>query len=125
MRSIRYVAATLFALALMSCSQNGGQPTMSVQDVQDQIKAACNFVPTIESITAVAAAVTSAIDPAAGATATILVSVGNNIVAEVCKAVQTQVVSTAGDSKTGAPRQLTVTVEGKPVTGTWTPGSKT
>jgi hypothetical protein len=117
MRSIKYAAAALFALALLGCSQSGTPQTMTIQDIQAQIKTACGFVPTIASIVAVASTVVSSIDPAAGAATTIATTVGNNVAKAVCDAVNAQTAS-AKESAAKPGSTITVTVNGKPVTGT-------
>jgi hypothetical protein len=117
MRSIKYAAAALFALALLGCSQSGTPQTMTIQDIQAQIKTACGFVPTIASIVAVASTVVSSIDPAAGAATTIATTVGNNVAKAVCDAVNAQTAS-AKENAAKPGSTITVTVNGKPVTGT-------
>jgi len=125
---LKYLSPFLLALLLVACSQNGTTTTpttVTIQDVQNQIKAACNYVPTIESIVAVASTITTAINPAAGTTATILSATGTAVVNEICKAVQTQTASVRLSAKKGdttpEERTITVTVNGQTVTGTWTP----
>lgn len=116
-------AAAAFALtALVACSQNGQAPdaTVTLQQIQNSIKATCNYVPTINSIAAVAATVTTAIDPAAGAAATVAVAVGSALVADICKAVQAQSSKMAGKKGT-EPQTLDVTVNGVEVHGTLVP----
>jgi hypothetical protein len=119
MRSLKYAAAALFALALLGCSQSGDTPpqTVTIQDIQAQIKTACGFVPTISSIVAVASTVVSSIDPAAGAAATIATGVGNTVAKAICDAVNAQTAS-AKESAAKPGATITVTVNGKPVTGT-------
>ncbi len=116
-------------LALVACSQtsttNGPPQTLTLADVQAQIKNACNFVPTISSIVAVASTVVSSIDPAAGAAATIAAAVGNTVAKSICDAVNAQVAASA--DKQAAPKPgatVTVVVNGKPVTGTMASESK-
>ena len=80
-------AAAAIALAgLVACSQSGQAPdaTVTLEQIQNSIKATCNYVPTIESIAQVAATVTSTIDPAAGAATTVAVAVGSSLVTEIC-----------------------------------------
>jgi hypothetical protein len=117
MRSLKYAAAALFALALLGCSQSGTPQTVTIQDIQAQIKTACGFVPTISSIVAVASTVVSSIDPAAGAATTIATTVGNNVAKAICDAVNAQTAS-AKESAAKPGATITVTVNGKPVTGT-------
>jgi hypothetical protein len=117
MRSLKYAAAALFALALLGCSQSGTPQTVTIQDVQAQIKNACGFVPTISSIVAVASTIVSSIDPAAGAVTTIGIDVGNTVAKAVCDAVNAQTAS-AKESAAKPGATITVTVNGKPVTGT-------
>lgn len=108
-------------LALIACSQTGTPQTITIEQVQADIKKACNFVPTIASIVAVASTVVSSIDPAAGAAATIGVEVGSNVTKAICDAVNAQQAASA--DKPAAPKPgstITVTVNGKPVTGTLT-----
>jgi hypothetical protein len=76
-------------------------------------------VPTIESIAAVAATIASGINPAAGATATVLVSTSNAVVTEICKAVQAQ--QTKLGTKATAEQDLVVTVNGVQVHGKLVP----
>jgi hypothetical protein len=120
MPSFKLAAAALVALALIGCSQSGDNPpkTITIQDVQADIKKACNFVPTISSIVAVASTIVTSIDPAAGAAATIAAAVGNTVTKAICDAVTAQTGDTtkASAPKPGSP--ITVTVNGKPVTGT-------
>jgi hypothetical protein len=124
---LKYGAAAVAVFLLVACSQTGTSQTVTIQDLQNQIKAACNFVPTVQSIVAVATTITSAIDPAAGATATILASTGNVIVTDICKAVQTEMVANAkkGAPKAGEPASLPITIKvnGVDVTGTYTPSA--
>jgi hypothetical protein len=111
-------------IAIMAaCSQNSTTDspptTLTLADVQTQIKNACHFVPTISSIVAVASTVVTSIDPAAGAAATIAAAVGNTVAKAICDAVNAQVAASA--DKQAAPKPgstLTVVVNGKPVTGT-------
>ena len=115
-------AMAIMSLMLVGCSQSSTPGTpMTLQDVQNEIKATCNYVPTIQSIASVAATIASAIDPAAGATATVLLATGNAIVAEVCKAVQAQ--QTKLGAKTTAEQELVVTVNGVQVHGKLVPPS--
>jgi hypothetical protein len=126
MRSLKYAAAALFALALVGCSQSSTPTdsppqTITIADVQAQIKNACHFVPTISSIVAVASTIATAIDPAAGAAATIAAGIGNTVAKSICDAVNAQVAAAA--DKQAAPKPgatFTVVVNGKPVTGTMT-----
>lgn len=118
-------AAAIAMVTLVACSQNGAAPdaTVTLQQIQNSIKATCNYVPTINSIAAVAATVTTAIDPAAGATATVAVAVGSALVADICKAVQAQQSKMAG--KKGETQTMDVTVNGVEVHGTLVPPEKT
>lgn len=111
-------AAAIAMVALVACSQNGAAPDAAVtlQQIQNSIKATCNYVPTINSIAAVAATVTTAIDPAAGAAATVAVAVGSALVTDICKAVQAQSSKMAG--KKGEAQTMDVTVNGVEVHGT-------
>ena len=123
---LRYITIPILALLLWGCSQNGtAPPTITIGDLQNQIKAACGYVPTIESIVSVASTITSAINPAAGATATILVATGTAITNEICQAVQSQTASARLKATKGAeaPKEQTldVVVNGVQVHGTWTP----
>lgn len=128
---LKWTAAAVALTMLVACSQNGGTPqTISIQDVQNQIKSACNYVPSIESIIGVAATITTAINPAAGATATILLATGNAITNEICKAVQAQTAAMEKSKKGpgGTPlkeQALEVVVNGVTVTGVLVPGEKT
>lgn len=112
-------------LALAACNQSSTttpaeQVTVTLSQVQADIKAACGFVPTISSIVAVASTVVTSIDPAAGAAATIAVGVGTSVTKAICDAVNAQTASAKeGAAKPGS--TITVTVNGKPVTGTLTP----
>jgi hypothetical protein len=117
MRSLKYAAAALFALALLGCSQSGTPETVTIQDIQAQIKTACGFVPTISSIVAVASTIVTSVDPAAGAAATIATGVGNTVAKAICDAVNAQTAS-AKESAAKPGATITVTVNGKPVTGT-------
>ncbi len=115
-------AAAAIALAgLVACSQSGQPPNAQVtlEDIQNTIKATCNYVPTISSIASVAATITTAIEPAAGATATVAVAVGSALVADICKAVQAQ--SSKMSGKKGETQTVDVTVNGVQVHGTYVP----
>lgn len=123
---LRHLSVGLLALFLLGCSQTGTTtpPTITLADLQNEIKTACGYVPTIESIVAVASTITSAIDPAAGAAATVLVSTGTAVTNAVCQAVQTKTSSTrlgAAKGETAATQTLDVVVNGVVVHGTWTP----
>lgn len=125
MLSFKRAAAAMAAMSLMlllGCSQNGTSTTVTIQDVQNEIKATCSYVPTIESIAAVAATIASGINPAAGATATVLISTSNAIVTEICKAVQAQ--QTKLGAKATAEQDVAVTVNGVTVHGKLVPGDK-
>jgi hypothetical protein len=125
---LKYLSAGLLALSLFACSQNGTPPTITLADVQNEIKAACGYVPTIESIVQVASTITSAIEPAAGATATVLVSTGSAVVNQICQAVQAKTAATRLAAKKGeapAAQTLDVVVNGVTVHGTYTPPTGT
>jgi hypothetical protein len=128
---LKYLATGLLALLLLGCSQSGTvtpPSTLTIADVQNEIKTACGYLPTIESIVEVASTITSAINPAAGATATILVSTGSAVTNQICQAVQSKTSATrlaAKKGETGAPQALDVVVNGVVVHGTWTPPAGT
>lgn len=127
---LKWTAAAVALAMLAACSQNGTPQTITIQDVQNSIKNACNYVPSIESIVGVAATITTAINPAAGATATVLAATGNAITNEICKAVQAQTASMQKTKKGpgGTPLKeepLDVVVNGVTVHGTLVPGEKT
>lgn len=120
MLSYLKAAATAFMLtALVACNQSGQAPdaTVTLQQIQDTIKTTCNYAPTIESLAAVAATIASGIEPAAGATATVAVAVGNSLVTEICKAVQTQSGKMSG-KKGAEPQTMDVVVNGVVIHGT-------
>ena len=127
---LKWTATAFMLSALMACSQSntsGGAPqTITIDQVQADIKAACNYVPSIQSIVEVASTITTAINPVAGGAATIVVATGNAITTEVCKAVQAQTMQ--GKAKAKGPggeplkeQALDVVVNGVTVHGTWTP----
>lgn len=124
---LRYLSVGLLALLLIGCSQTGtttNPPTITIADLQNEIKVACGYAPTVESIVAVASTITSAIDPAAGAAATVLVSTGTAITNQICAAVQAKTSATrlaASKGEAAAPQTLDVVVNGVVVHGTWTP----
>ena len=127
---LKGAAAAIALAALVACSQSGETPdaTMTLQQIQNSIKATCNYVPTISSIAQVAATITTAIDPAAGATAGVAVAVGSALVADICKAVTAQQAQLKKGTKPGEPlkeQALDVTVNGVEVHGTLVPESKT
>jgi hypothetical protein len=114
---LKGAAAAIALAALVACSQSGETPdaTLTLQQIQNSIKQTCNFVPTINSIAQVAATITSAVDPAAGATATVAVAVGSALVADICKAVTAEKMQMKGGPK--AAEDFTVTVNGVTVHG--------
>ena len=116
---LKGAAAAIALAALVACSQSGQPPNAQVtlEDIQNTIKATCNYVPTINSIAAVAATITTSIDPVAGATATVAVAVGGALVADICKAVQAQ--SSKMSGKKGETQTMDVTVNGVEVHGTY------
>lgn len=119
---LKGAAAAAIAMAtLVACSQNGVAPdaTVTLEQIQNSIKATCNYVPTIDSIASVAATITTAINPAAGATATVAVAVGSALVTDICKAVQSQSTKMAG--KKGETQTMDVTVNGVVIHGTLAP----
>jgi HPt (histidine-containing phosphotransfer) domain-containing protein len=118
---LKGAAAAIALAALVACSQSGETPdaTVTLQQIQNSIKATCNYVPTINSIAAVAATITTSIDPVAGATATVAVAVGGALVADICKAVQAQ--SSKMSGKKGETQTMDVTVNGVEVHGTYVP----
>jgi hypothetical protein len=123
---LKGAAAAIALASLVACSQSGQAPdaTLTLQQIQNSIKATCNYVPTISSIASVAATVTSAIDPAAGATATVAVAVGSALVADICKAVVAQQAMLKKGAKPGEPlkeQTLDITVNGVEVHGTLVP----
>lgn len=116
---LKGTAAAIALAALVACSQSGTTPdagTISLQEVQAQIKTTCNYAPTIASIASVAATIATAIDPAAGAGATVLVATGNVVVKAICDAVNAQSSKMAG--KKGEAQTLDVVVNGVQVHGT-------
>jgi ABC-type nickel/cobalt efflux system permease component RcnA len=128
---LRYLSTALLTLLLLGCSQSGTNtpPTITIADIQNEIKLACGYAPTVESIVAVASTITSALNPAAGATATVLVSTGTAITNQICQAVQAKTAATQLQAKKGAeapaPQTLDVVVNGVVVHGTWSPPAGT
>jgi len=121
---LRGTAAAIALVAIAACSQSGTPTTVTIEQVQADIKAACNYVPTVQSVVDVAATITTAINPAAGASATVLIATGNAITTEICKAVQAQAASlkkSKGPGEALKEQTLDVTVNGVVVHGTWTP----
>jgi hypothetical protein len=126
----KFLTTALVAASLLAgCSQSGTTTTppttITIQQIQNDIKTACGYVPTVESIVAVAGTITTAVNPAAGATATVLAATGNAVVNAICQAVQTQTASLRTRAKASPndvkPAEVTVTVNGVPVTGLWSP----
>lgn len=117
-----FFLALVFAPLLMAAQCSQDQANTTLQDIQNQIKATCNYLPTIESIAAVAATVTSAVAPGAGATAVVAVNIGNVVAADICKAVQTQAGKMSAPLK--GEQTMDVVVNGVTVHGTYTPAGK-
>jgi hypothetical protein len=123
---LKGAAAAIALAALVACSQSGQPPdasSITLQEVQAQIKSTCNYAPTIASIASVAATIATAIDPAAGAGATILVATGNTVVKAICDAVQAQSGKMSG-KKGGEQQTMDVVVNGVTVHGTYTASEK-
>jgi hypothetical protein len=116
---LKGAAAAFMLSALMACSQNGTAPdaTTTLQQIQDTIKKTCNYVPTITSIAQVAATISSQIEPAAGATATVAIAVGSALVTDICKAVTAQQAKLSSKPKGTEQQALDVVVNGVTVHG--------
>lgn len=123
MRLIKIVLAALGLSTLLmgaQCSQE--QANTTIADIQKQIQTACNFQPTAASIAQVVATVVAGFDPAAGATAAVAVAVGNTVTTKICDAVKAQAPAPGTFSAAPGGRQITVTVNGVPVTGEYKGG---
>jgi hypothetical protein len=121
MRMLSYLkaaATTLMLSALIACSQNGQPPPdapTTLAQIQADIRTTCGYVPTIASIAAVGATIASAINPGAGATATVVTATANAIVNRICDAVKEQKGKMSASPK--ASEDFVVTVNGVEVHG--------
>ena len=105
--------AMVLALALVGC--DSASQTQTVSEVVAGIQKACGFSTSAEPIARVIATIVSGFDPAAGATATVAISVGKAVVDKVCDAVKASTtVATAGITDS---TPVTVVINGVPVPG--------
>lgn len=89
----KLVIAMIAALALGACT--GGEGTqITVADIVAKIQKACDFQTDARQIAQVVATVVSGFDPAAGATATVAVAIGDQVATKVCDAVKAKTANT-------------------------------